>query len=149
MIRAISFVLIVTIALQVVGCSTWRPLARADEIPANDRQASMRDQVLGKLTEGMRVRIKIREGTRAPVIGRVFVCVIEKVGPTSLTVTASARSVFPDNSSRRVTLRYSDIESVEYRESNRGFGIFVAGVAVGTLVGFYVFIRAIAGITLD
>ena len=149
MMRAISIVLIVTIALQAVGCSTWRPLTCANEVPEDDRQSSMREQVLGKLTEGTRARIKIREGTRAPVIGRVFVCVIEKVGPTSLTVTASARSVFPDNSSRRVTLRYSDIESVEYRESNRGFGIFVAGVAVGTLVGFYVFIRAIAGITLD
>ena len=149
MIRAISIVLIAAIALHTIGCTTTRPLARANEVSEENNQTSMREQALGKLTEGMRVRIKIREGTRAPVIGRVFVCVIEKVGPTSLTVTASARSVFPDNSSRRVTLRYSDIESVEYRESNRGFGIFVAGVAVGTLVGFYVFIRAIAGITLD
>ena len=149
MIRAMSIVLIVAIALQTVGCSTWRPLALANNVPEDSRQSSMREQVLGKLTEGTRARIKIREGTRAPVIGRVFVCVIEKVGPTSLTVTASARSVFPDNSSRRVTLRYSDIESVEYRESNRGFGVFVAGIAVGTLVGFYLLIRAISGITLD
>ena len=67
MIRAISFVLIVTIALQVVGCSTWRPLARADEIPANDRQASMPDQVVGKLKEGMAVRIRILEGASAPI----------------------------------------------------------------------------------
>ncbi|MCY3766575.1 MAG: hypothetical protein OXH06_14245 [Gemmatimonadetes bacterium] len=149
MTRAMSIVLTVAIALQTIGCSTWRPLARAGEIPADDRQSSMRKQVLGRLTVGMRARIEIREGAPAPVIGRVIECFIEKVGPTSLTVTASARFVFPDNLSRRVTLRYSDIESVEYQESNRGFGVFAAGVVIGTLAGFYLLIRAIAGITLD
>lgn len=149
MTRAISIVLIVAIALQTVGCSTWRPLARAGELPEDDRQSSMRKQVLGRLTVGMRARIEIREGAPAPIIGRVFECVIERVGPTSLTVTASARFLFPDNSSRRVTLRYSDIEGVEYQESNRGFGVFAAGVVIGTLAGFYLLIRAIAGITLD
>ncbi len=146
MIRAINIVLIVAIALQTVGCSTWKPLSRGSKVREDSKQTSMREQVLGKLREGTRARIKIREGTQAPVIGRVFVCVIEKVGPTSLTVTASARSVFPDNSSRRVTLRYSDIESVEYRESNRGLPVFVAGVAVGTLLGYYLFIRALSGL---
>ena len=33
MTRAMSIVLIVTIALQTVGCSTWRPLARANNVP--------------------------------------------------------------------------------------------------------------------
>ena len=149
MIRTINIVLIVAIALQTVGCSSWKPLARSGEVPADDRQSSMRKQVLGRLTVGMRARIKIREGASAPVIGRVIECVIEKVGPTSLTVTASGRFLFPDNSSRRLTLRYSDIESVEYQESNRGFGVFAAGVVIGTLAGFYLLIRAIAGITLD
>lgn len=149
MTRPVSIVLIVAIALQTVGCSTWKPLARASEVTEDDGQSSVRDQILGKLTEGMHARIKIREGISAPVIGRVIECVIEKVGPTSLTVSASARFLFPDNSSRRVTLRYSDIESVEYRESNRGFGVFAAGVAIGTFVGFVLLIRTIAGITLD
>ncbi len=149
MIRAISIILIVAIALQTVGCSTWKPLARVDAVPEDDRQSSMRKQILGRLTVGMRARITVREGAPAPIIGRVIECVIGKVGPTSLTVAASARFVFPDNSSRRVTLRYSDIESVEYQESNRGFGVFAAGVAIGTLAGFYLLIRAIAGITLD
>lgn len=149
MIRAISIVLIFAIALQTIGCSTWKPLARAKEVPKDDRQLSMREQFLGRLTVGMRARIEIRERASAPVIGRVIECVIEKVGPTSLTVTASARFVFPDNLSRRITLRYSDIESVEYQESNRGFRVFAAGVAIGTLAGFYLLIRAIAGITLD
>ena len=44
-----------------------RPLARVNEVSEDNRQSSMRDQVLGKLTEGMRVRIRIREGARAPI----------------------------------------------------------------------------------
>ena len=66
MMRAISIFLIIAIALQTVGCTTMRPLARVNEVSEDNRQSSMRDQVLGKLTEGMRVRIRIREGARAP-----------------------------------------------------------------------------------
>ena len=65
--RAISFVLIVTIALQSFGCSTWRPLARLNDVRENERQASMPDQVVGKLKEGMAVRIRILEGASAPI----------------------------------------------------------------------------------
>ncbi len=36
MMRAISIVLIVAIALQTVGCSTWRPLVRATRIAEDD-----------------------------------------------------------------------------------------------------------------
>ena len=130
MIRAVNIVLIVAIALQIVGCSTWRQLARANEVPEETRQFLMRDQVFGKLKEGMRARIKIRDGTRTPAVGQVIECVVERVGPTSLTVTASAkfvfpdnvraRFVFPDNVSRKLTLNYTDIESIEYRKSKRG-----------------------------
>ena len=148
MTRAISIVLIVAIALQTVGCSAWKPLARANEVSKDDKQSSMRDQVLGRLTVGMRARIEIREGAPAPVIGRVIECVIENVGPTSLTVTASAQFFFPDNLSRRLTLRYSDIESVEYRESDNS-GIFVLGVGVGAVLGFLLFQWGLSGIELD
>ena len=148
MTRAISIVLIVAIALQTVGCSTWKPLARMNEVPEDNRQASMRDQVLGKLKEGMRVRIRIREGSAVPVIGQVIECVIERVGLTSLTITASAQFFFPDNLSRRLTLRYSDIESVEYRESDNS-GIFVLGVGVGAVLGFLLFQWGLSGIELD
>lgn len=149
MTRAISIVLIATIGLQTVGCTTWRQVARMKQVPEANREASMRDQVFRKLKEGMRARIEIREGTRAPVVGQVIECVVEKVGPTSLIVTASSKFVFPDNVGRKLTLRYSDIVSIEYRESDRGFGVFVAGVGVGVALGLYLFIRAISGITLD
>lgn len=81
MIRAISIVLTVAIALQTVGCSTWRTAARLKDVPESNREAAMRSQVIGKLTEGMRVRIEIREGTRLPIEGLVIVCVIEDICP--------------------------------------------------------------------
>ena len=89
MTRAMSIVLIVAIALQTVGCSTWKPLARTNVVPGDDRQATMRDQVLGKLTEGMRARIKIREGIHAPIKSEVIEGKIETIGPKSLTVILS------------------------------------------------------------
>ncbi len=49
MTRAINIVLVLAIALQTVGCSSWRPLARANEVSEDNRQASMRDKVLSKL----------------------------------------------------------------------------------------------------
>ncbi len=67
MMRAISIVLIVAIALQSFGCSTWRPVVRVAKSADDDRQSSMRDQVLGKLKEGMAVRIRILEGASAPI----------------------------------------------------------------------------------
>ena len=41
MMRAISIVLIVAIALQTVGCSTWRPLVRANEVSEDNNPTSM------------------------------------------------------------------------------------------------------------
>ncbi len=148
MMRAISIVLIVAIALQTVGCSAWRPLARMNEAPEDDRQSSMRDQVLGKLKEGMAIRIRIRDGTPTQIKGQVLECIVEKIGKTTLTLTASTY-FFPDNVSRRLTLNYPDIESIEYRESNRGLPVFVAGVAVGTVLGYFLFLYGLSGIQLD
>ena len=147
MIRAINIVLIIAIALQTVGCSTWRPLARANEVPEDDRQSSMRVQVLGKLKVGMRARIKIREGTRVPVIGQVIECVIEKVGATSLTVTPMSFHA-PGNVSRELTLRYADIVSIEYRESDDSV-VFVLGVGVGAVLGYLFFLWGLSRIELD
>lgn len=149
MTRAINIVLVAAIALQTVGCSSWRPLARMNEVPEDERQSSMRDQVLGKLKEGMRARIEIREGTRAPVVGQVIECIVEKVGPTSLTVVVSVEFVFPDHVGRRLELNYSDIESIEYRKSKRGYGVFVAGLGVGVALGVLLFSWAISGLELD
>ena len=78
MMRSIGIVLVLAIALQTMGCSRWKPLTRTDKVPDDDRQSSMRDLVLGRLKEGMRVRIRIREGSPAPVIGQDIECVIEK-----------------------------------------------------------------------
>ena len=135
MIRAISIVLIVAIALQSFGCSTWRPVVRVAKSADDDRQSSVRDHVLGKLNEGMAVRIRILEGTHLPIIGQVIECVIEKVGATSLTVTPMSFHA-PGNIVRTLTLDYSDIASIEYRESNRERGAFVGGVAAGAMVIF-------------
>ena len=90
MIRAINIVLIVAIALQTVGCSTWKPLARTHEVPEDDRQSSMRDQVLGKLKEGMAIRIRIRDGTPTQIKGQVLECIVEsppKRGPRRIGVS--------------------------------------------------------------
>ena len=76
MTRAISIVLILAIALQTVGCSTWRPLARVNKGAEDDKQSSMREQVIERLTEGMRIRLKIRDGAETPIKFRVFECVI-------------------------------------------------------------------------
>ena len=143
MTRAISIVLIAAIALQTVGCSTWQPLARASKVHEDDKQSSMRDQVLGKLKEGMRVRIGIREDA-APITGRVVECVINKIGHTSLTVT-------PFTSFARgneITLHYADIVSIEYRESD-GSEAFIVGVGVGSVLCFLLLLRALSGIELD
>ncbi len=137
MIRAINIVLIIAIALQTVGCSTWRPLDRGSGVPWWDKKTPMQELVLGKLKEGMRVRIRIREGARGPTNGEVIEGIIEKIGLTSLTVTPIvfyARGTV----SRELTLHYSDIESIEYRELVRELPVFVAGVAVGTILGFFV-----------
>ncbi len=135
MIRGISIVLIIVISLQTVGCSAWRPLARVNEVAEDSKQALIRDQVLGKLTVGMRVRITVQAGTRAPITGRVIECVIEEIGHTSLTVvpfTSFARG----NDRRGFTLRYTDIVSIEYRGVARNSLVFFWGVAIGTILGF-------------
>ena len=144
MIRAISIVLIVAIALQTVGCSTWRPLARVDEVPEVNRHSSMRLQSMGKLKEGMRVRIRIRTGTGTPIKGRVIECVIEKIGHTSLNVTPFTSR----GRGNEIALRYADIVSIEYRESDNS-GVFVLGLGVGAVLGFLLFHWGLSGIELD
>ncbi len=135
MLRAISIVLILAIALQTFGCSAWRPLTRANEVPEVSKQASMRDQVLSKLTEGMVVRIEIREGSRAPIKGQVIECVIEEVGLTSFTVTPF-KGYARGNGGTEFTLQYADIVNIEYRQV-RNSTIFWVAVAIGTILGYF------------
>lgn len=144
MIRAISFVLILAIALQTAGCSTWGPLARVNEVAEENRQVLMRDIVARKLTEGMVVRIKIRECTRTPSKGQDIECVIDKIGPDSLTVTPFTFFA-PGNVRRKLTFHYSNIASIEYRESARGSTVIVAGVAVGTIFSYWLLLIALSG----
>lgn len=145
MTRAVNIVLIVAIALQTVGCSsTWKPLARLDEVPVEDDQDYMRDQVLGKLNEGMTVSITIRAGTGAPIKGRVIECVVEEIGHTALTVT-------PVSSFSRgieITIRYADIVSIEHRESGRAWA-FVTGAGVGVFLGLILIGWGLSGVELD
>lgn len=135
--RTISIVLIVAMALQTVGCSTWRPLARGFAVSEDERQSLMRVQVLGKLKEGMSVRIMIREGTTTLIKSRVFECVIEEITNTTLTVNP-APSYFHGDDRKEITLRFADIVSIE----NRSYRIsrledFLAGVAFGALLSFF------------
>ncbi len=138
MTRTISIVLILAIALQTVGCSTWRPLAPVNEIPESDGQASMRNQVLGKLKEGMVVRITIREGATVSMKGQVIECVIEKVRLTSLSATPLMGYAI-GNDETEFMLQYADIASIEIRSVRyRGSYFFLGGVAIGTILGFLI-----------
>ncbi len=136
MIRAISIVLIAAIALHTIGCTTTRPLARANEVSEENNQTSMREQALGKLKEGMRVRIRIRAGTHAPITGRAIECVVEKIGETSLTVTP-VTFYLRNTEKKPFTLPYTDIVGIEYRDTN-DLAIFGGGVAVGTILAIFV-----------
>ena len=60
MTRTISILLIAAIALQTVGCSTWKPLARTNDVPEDAKQTVMQGEFPGKLKEGMRATIKFR-----------------------------------------------------------------------------------------
>ena len=148
MTRAISIVLIVAIALQSFGCSTWRPVVRVAKSADDDRQSSVRDHVLGKLNEGMAVRIRILEGTHLSIKGRVIDCIIEKIGPTSLTVTPMTFYA-PGNIVRTLTLDYSDIQSIEYRESHSRWEVLGAGVAVGAVLAYFLIWLALSQVESD
>lgn len=134
MTRAISIVLIAAIALQTVGCSTWKPLARAGEVPEEDKQSSMRDQVLANLQEGMRVKIRVREGTAAPIKGASLEFVIEKIGETALTVTPITFYV-RNTKKKPFRLPYADIVGIEYRVAS-DLAVFVGGVAIGAILAY-------------
>lgn len=134
MIRAISIVLIVAIVLQTVGCSTWQPLVRVNEVFEDDNQTPMREQAMAKLREGMRLRIVIRAGTQAPITGRVIECFVEEIGNMSLTVVPFT-SIPRSNGQREFTLPYNDILSIEYRGVERKSLVFFGGVGIGTILG--------------
>lgn len=140
MTRVIIVVLIAALVLQTVGCSSWRPLARANAIAEDDRQTSVRNQVLGRLKEGMAVRIRIREGTDAPTEGQVIECIIKKIGQVSLTLTPIADHI-RGTVKREFKLRYTDILIIEYRELNPGLTAFVVGLSLVAIVNFIVFLR--------
>ena len=143
MTRAISIVLIVAIALQTVGCSAWRPLARAARVADVDRHSSMREQVLEKLKEGMAVMIRIREGTPAPVRGRVLECIVEKIGQTTLTLTPVADHI-RGTAKREFRLHFTDIVHIQYREFHRGLTTFTVGMATGATLALVLFTLAYA-----
>lgn len=134
MMRTVSIVLIVAIALQTVGCSTWRPLAQANRVPKDDKLSSMRDQVLEKIEEGMAVRIRILEGTPAPIKGQVIECIVDEIGQESLTlipITDHVRGTVK----RAFELRFTDIVHIEYREFNRRLTTFTVGAITGATLG--------------
>lgn len=146
MTRTISVLLIAAIALQTVGCSTWQPLVRVNEASEEIDQTSMRERVLDKLKEGTRVRISVRAGTPAPITGRAFECIIEKIGHSSLTLTPFT-SFARRNHGREFTLRYADIVSIEYRESDDS-KVFVTALAAGAVVGILLLRVVLSGIEL-
>ena len=132
MIRVISIVLILAIALQTVACTTWRQVVQMKEVPEANREVSIREQALEQLKEGMRVRIRIWSGIRTPIKGRVIDCTIEEIGHTTLTVIPFIPYA-GGNDRKEYSLRYVDIASVEFRESHDLLPVFVAG----TMLGFF------------
>lgn len=90
---------------------------------------------MGKLKEGMVVRIRIREGTSAPVQGQVIECVVERVSLTSLTVSPF-RGYALRSDGTEFSLRYTDIASIEYRQVGESAAL-VGGVIVGAILGFF------------
>ncbi|MCY3766574.1 MAG: hypothetical protein OXH06_14240 [Gemmatimonadetes bacterium] len=147
MTRAISILLIVAISLQTIGCSTWKHLARASEATEDESQSTMRDQVIGELKKGMAVRIGIMEGTHLPIKGRVIDCIIENIGQTSLTLIPIMDHI-RGTVKREFRLRYSDIVSIEYRESDDS-KVFVTGLAAGAVLGILLLRVVLSGIELD
>lgn len=135
MIRTINIILIAAMVLQTVGCSAWKPLATADQHPGDNRQTSMREEVLGKLKEGMVVRIRIRDGASVPIESQVIECVIERVSLASLTLTPF-KGYARNNDGTEFTLQYSDIVSIEYRQVGDAT-VLVGGVVVGAILGFF------------
>ena len=108
----------------------------------------MREQVLEKLKEGMAVRIRIREGTPAPVRGRVLECIVEKIGQTTLTLTPVADHI-RGTAKREFRLHFTDIVHIQYREFHRGLTTFEIGLAVGTAICLYLIIHAWYRVQLD
>ena len=147
MTRVISIFLIVAIALQTVGCSSWRPLARMNEVPEDERQTYMREQVLGKLKEGMAVRITIRDGTPAPFKRQVIECIIEEIWQESLTLVPITDQV-RGTVKREFRLNYTDIESIEDRESEVALPAHEVAVVVAITV-FLVLKLSLSGMTFD
>ena len=148
MIRAISIVLVVAIALQTAGCSSWRHLARASDVIEDESQSTMQDRVLGKLKEGMAVRIKIRESTPAPIKGRVIECIIEEIGQTSLTLIPITDHI-RGTAKREFSLHFTDILHIEYRKFDRGLSNFTLGVAAGATLGLVLLVVALSQVELD
>ncbi len=144
MIRAISVVLIAAVALQTVGCSTWQPLARVNEDPDENGKSSMRGQFPWNFNEGMRVRIRVRPDTPAPIRGRVIEGIIKKVGPSSVTVIPKTFYGII-NTSWDVTLHYSSIVSIEFRATSGVSKGFMAGLAAGTILSYYLLRLALLG----
>lgn len=132
MTRAISIVLIVAIALQAVGCSAWKPLARVDEVREDDRQASTDEQLRWNLTEGTRVRIYIREGARTWIKGRVIDCIVDRIGHTAVTVIPLTPYAGGKNR-KEYSVSYADIISIEFRESQDLIQVFAVGAVLGFL----------------
>ena len=147
MTRAISIMLTVAIALQTIGCSTWRPIAQINDVPEDAKQTLIQGQFPGKLKEGMRATIKFRPVTLAPIKGRSIECIIETAGPTKLTIIPMTFNA-PSNAGRKLTFLYSDIESIEYRESEGSFPAF-GGVLAGVILTALLLIKASSEITLD
>ena len=141
MTRAISIVLVARIGLQTVGCSTWRPLARANAVAEDDSQSSssIRDQIQWKLKEGMHVRIRIRAGTNAPIKGQVIECIIKEIGQASLTLTP-VDDYIRSTVKREFTLHYADIMSIEYRKSDHEpneYVVYLVTTAILCLIILY------------
>lgn len=131
MIRVISIVLTAAIALQTARCA---PNIRMSETPADYSQNQIRDLAPKLLKKGMEVTLIF--GRKAPLSlsGRAVECVVEKVGPESLTVIVK-RKYFARGADRLCEFRYSDILNIQIGKSNADNAriIYYILAAIGTV----------------
>ena len=99
MIRMIA----IALSMATIGCVAQRGLIEIDET-----QNRIPQDAVQKLKRGMRAKIQIRKGASVPFTDRTFECIIDKIGPGTLTVITPRKSAlqkFEEGMQTRITVR--------------------------------------------
>lgn len=138
MIRSVSIVLVVAIALQTIGCA---PVIQMREFSQDNTQNQIREDAQRILKKGMQTTIFLRKelGERFGV--RILECVIVKAGPETLTVTVKPKYL-AIGSARKCTFRYSDLMAIRYHELDDQRNLRTL-LAVATVAGVVLIVAGI------